>query len=142
MSARQPLLIPGSCLPSASLSTLTVGTNVVAYVSKSHWNDPDPDTPVGTPGVAVANIEGSYINYNSGHPPIVPTGNDLINSCASEPTLLETVCTANSNAVYVIAGQTPHITNTLHSSGMDTSFSMPGIARTAESRWTAFITRR
>lgn len=42
----------------------------------------------------------------------------MINSCASDPTLGQTVCTANNNDVYVIAGGSfPDFTHILQSSG-------------------------
>ncbi len=102
----------GSCEPSSSLSVLLVsGTNVVAYVPEGNWNG-------GSPGVAVANIEGNYV---VGAPFIVNTGTDVINSCASDPLVSppQTLCTANypSNLVYVIQGNPPHMQYTVASGG-------------------------
>jgi sugar lactone lactonase YvrE len=100
----------GSCQGSSSLSTLVSpsGTNVTAYIPKGNWSV----TP--TTGIAVVDVEGSGV---------VPTTNpipttDIVNSCASNPVTNTTVCTANSNKVYLIPGgtATPTVT-TLTSAG-------------------------
>jgi hypothetical protein len=103
----------GSCQPSSSLSVLVNGTNAVSYVPKGNWLNKS-----GTTGVSLINIEGSSIT-----PGVIATAN-AVNSCASNPTLSQTVCTANNTDVYVIpAGSTPTVT-TLTSGGSSTiSFS-------------------
>jgi hypothetical protein len=115
---------PGSCLPSESLSTQGNGTNVVAYVPLGNWG------PFGLPGVAVANIEGNYINNSPALAMTPNPGNtDRINSCASDPTLNPpvTVCTAqfdssgvNTTAVYTITGNNPFTVTQLQSGGSGT----------------------
>ena len=114
-----PAVMFGSCNPSSSLSVLLVnGNNVAAYVPLSNWNQPKMT------GVAVANIEGNYINNS---PQTVPIP-DYINSCISDPSLslVETVCTASSvfnqtDAVYVIQGNNyPFTVTQLHSGASQT----------------------
>ena len=100
----------GSCNPSSSLSVLLVnGKNVIAYVPKGSWGG-------GSTGVAVANIEGNSITNVT-----LPT-TDVINSCASEPTLTPplTVCSANSNQVYVFDNTPKQVYGTLTSAGSGT----------------------
>jgi hypothetical protein len=95
---------PGSCQPSSSLSVLVTGTNVVSYVPKGAWLG-------GSSGVSMVNVEGTSIT-----PALIATANTT-NSCASNPTLNQTVCTANNTDVYVIpAGNSPTVT-TLSSGG-------------------------
>lgn len=89
--AQAEVVIQGSCQPSSSLSVLVSGTNVVAYVPKGFWSG-------GTTGVAAVNVEGSSISNT-----LIPTA-DVINSCASNPTSGQTVCTANNNQVYILKG--------------------------------------
>lgn len=81
----------GSCQPSSSLSVLVTGTNAVAYVPKSRWGGG------GSPGVAVVKVEGTVTPT-----PITPAIADAVNSCASNAITGQTVCTTNSNKVYVI----------------------------------------
>ena len=95
----------GSCQPSSSLTVLVQSPNVIAYVPKGSWSS-------GTTGVAVVNVEGASITNT-----LVPTSN-IVNSCASNPLTGKTVCTANNNAVYVLAGTT--IASTLASGGTGT----------------------
>jgi len=90
--AQAEVVVQGSCQPSSSLSVLVSGTNVVAYVPKGNWSV----TP--TTGVAAVNVEGSSITNT-----LIPTSN-VINSCASNPTTGQTVCTANNNQVYILKG--------------------------------------
>jgi hypothetical protein len=85
----------GSCQPSSSLSAMVIGANVTSYVPKGNWGV----TP--TPGVSVVNIEGASVT-----PALIPTGSDVINSCASNPVTGDTVCTANNNKVYLLNGTT------------------------------------
>ena len=87
-----PVVPPGSCLASGSLSVLVRGTNVTSYVPKGAWE-------TGSPGLSVANLEGSSIA-----PAFLPTGTDLINSCASNPITGETLCTANNAHYYSLSG--------------------------------------
>src|SRR6266481_97335 len=82
----------GECAPSSSLSVLVSGTDVIAYVPKGCWSCS------GT-GVSVVNIEGTSITDT-----FIPTGSDVINSCASNSTTGQTVCTANNANVYVLRG--------------------------------------
>ena len=87
-----------SCLPSSSLS-VALGTKVTAYVPNGWWGG-------SSTGVQAVPIEGG------GAAASIPTA-DVVNSCASNPATGETVCTANTNAVYRITGTT--VTNTLTS---------------------------
>ena len=108
-------IVFGSCNASSSMSiTSSDGKNVVAYVPQGNWGTGAGGT--GSSGVAVANIEGSYI---IGAPLIVPTGTDFISSCASDPILGQTVCTANQHSqnVYVIQGNPPIAAPPLQSMG-------------------------
>lgn len=89
-----PVVPPGSCLASGSLSVLVRGTNVTSYVPKGAWE-------TGSPGLSVANLEGSSIA-----PAFIPTGADLINSCASNPITGETLCSANNAHYYSLSGTT------------------------------------
>src|SRR5262249_45746094 len=82
----------GSCAPSSSLSVLVHGTNVVSYVPKGHWG-------FGNPGISAVNVEGTSITNT-----LIPTGTDIINSCASNAATGKTVCTANNSNVYVLSG--------------------------------------
>jgi hypothetical protein len=78
----------GSCQPSSSLSALQSGTNVIAYVPKGRWGG-------SATGVSVVNVEGTLVTNT-----LIPTGSDVINSCASNSATGQTVCTANNNKVY------------------------------------------
>ena len=98
---------------------------MVAWVPEASWDH-------GVPGVAVANVEGSYI---VGAPLLVATAyqgvSDYINSCASNPLLKDssgnpapqTVCSASNASrqspyVYVITGNNPPtVANVLQTSG-------------------------
>jgi hypothetical protein len=92
-----PVVPPGSCLASGSLSILVSGPNAVAYVPKGNW----AGLGGASPGITVANVEGSSIT-----PTVVATAPDLINSCASNPTTLETLCTANNADYYSLKATT------------------------------------
>jgi hypothetical protein len=81
-----------SCEGSGSISTLVFERNVVSYVPKGSWES-------GATGVDVVNVEGTSI-----HNTLIPTGSDVINSCASNSVTGQTVCTANNNDVYVLKG--------------------------------------
>ena len=87
-----PPVPPGSCEGSGSISTLVSGTNVTAYVPKGNWNG-------GATGIDVVNVEGASITNTQ-----IPTGSDVINSCASNSVTGQTVCTGNNNDVYVLKG--------------------------------------
>jgi hypothetical protein len=82
----------GSCEGSGSISTLVSGTNVVSYVPKGSWSS-------SATGIDVVNVEGNSITNTQ-----IPTGTDVINSCASNSDTGQTVCTANNNDVYVLKG--------------------------------------
>src|SRR3954469_18691923 len=92
----------GSCQASNSLSVVVHDKNVVAYIPKGSWNWPAPN-------IGVVNIEGKSIK-----PGNISTANP-VNACASNSDLDQTVCTANSNDVYLISGTT--LKATLHSAG-------------------------
>ncbi len=82
----------GSCEGSGSISTLVSGTNVTSYVPKGAWDS-------STTGIDAVNVEGTSITNT-----LIPTGSDVINSCASNSATGQTVCTANNNHVYVLKG--------------------------------------
>jgi hypothetical protein len=82
----------GSCEGSGSISTLVSGTNVISYVPKGSWDG-------SATGIDVVNVEGNSITNTQ-----IPTGSDVINSCASNSVTGQTVCTANNNDVYVLKG--------------------------------------
>ena len=69
-----------------------LGTNVTAYVPKGAWDG-------SSSGIDVVNVEGSSITDTT-----IPTGSDVINSCASNSVTGQTVCTANNQDVYVLKG--------------------------------------
>ncbi|MGA9567093.1 MAG: hypothetical protein WBS19_16340 [Candidatus Korobacteraceae bacterium] len=101
-----------SCMPASSPTVLVSGTNVVAYVPQGHWYQGYGNTLGGNKGVAVANLEGNYI---TGSPVLLSTP-DYVNSCASDSTLSQTVCTANGNDVYIFSyAPTPALTYTVKS---------------------------
>jgi uncharacterized repeat protein (TIGR01451 family) len=83
--------VPGTCEPSSSLSVLIFGKNVLSYVPKGFW-----DAEATQTGVSVVNVEGSAIT-----PTKIETKSP-VNSCASNSVTGVTVCTANTNEVYVI----------------------------------------
>jgi hypothetical protein len=85
---------PGSCEGSGALSTFvsSSGGNVISYIPKGNWIS-------STTGIDVVNVEGSSITNT-----LIPTGTDVINSCASNSVTGQTVCTANNNDVYVLKG--------------------------------------
>ncbi len=92
---------------------LVSGNNVIAYVPKGYWKleDVDPPFDSGDTGVSVVNIEGNSIT-----PQVIPTGDDFVNSCASNPLTGITVCTANSAHVYLLKSTTL-VDDTLMSNG-------------------------
>ena len=88
-TASGPPVIQGSCQPSSSLSVLVSGSNVVSYVPKGSWGS-------AATGVAAVNVEGSSISDT-----LISTSSP-VNSCASNPTTGQTVCTGNNTDVYVL----------------------------------------
>ncbi len=82
----------GSCEGTGSISEVASGKNVVAYVPKGNWGG-------GATGIDVVNVEGTSITNTQ-----VATGSDVINSCASNSTTGQTVCTSNNNDVWVLKG--------------------------------------
>jgi hypothetical protein len=98
---------PGECTPSASLSVLVQGSNVTSYVPKGNWS-----SGAGTKNVAVVPVEGG----GAFGPATIVTPN-AVNSCASNFTTGETVCTANNTDVYTITGTTLNSTLTSGGSG-------------------------
>jgi hypothetical protein len=100
--------IPGggiSCMGVSSHSVLVNGTNVTAYVPRGNWNQ-QPN-----PNIVVVPVEPT-----PAPPMVIPTPGEVVNSCASDATTLQTVCTANDNTVYIISGAA--ITNTKMSDGI------------------------
>jgi hypothetical protein len=87
-----PPVPQGSCEGSGSISTLVSGKNVLSYIPKGNWRS------LAT-GIDVINVEGNSITNT-----MIPTGSDVINSCASNSVTGQTVCTANNNDVYVLKG--------------------------------------
>jgi len=87
-----PPVPQGSCEGSGSLSALVSGANVISYVPKGSWGS-------SATGIDVVNVEGTSITSST-----IPTGSDVINSCASNSVTGQTVCTANNNDVYVLKG--------------------------------------
>ncbi|MGO8956723.1 MAG: fibronectin type III domain-containing protein [Streptosporangiaceae bacterium] len=81
-----------SCESSGSISTLVFGKDVISYVPKGSWSS-------SATGIDVVNVEGNSITNTQ-----IPTGSDVINSCASNSVTGQTVCTANNNDVYVLKG--------------------------------------
>ncbi len=93
---------PGPCEAASSPSVLNSQTGATAYMPVGNWR-------VQITGINVRKVEptpGPLININT---------SQVVNSCASNPVTLQTVCTANDNTVYVLSGTT--ITNTLKSDG-------------------------
>jgi hypothetical protein len=98
------VVVTGSCQPSSSLGVLASGKNVTAYVPNGSWGN------TSSTGVEALPIEGV------GSPAAISTPN-AVNSCASNSTTGETVCTSDFNDVYLISGST---LNSTVSSGGDT----------------------
>jgi hypothetical protein len=82
----------GSCQGSGSISTLVSGTNVISYIPKGNWSG-------GETGIDVVNVEGGSVTDTT-----IPTGSDVINSCASNSVTGQTVCTANNTHVWILQG--------------------------------------
>ncbi len=110
----------GSCEGTGSISTLASGPNVISYVPKGSWSTPQV-------GIDVVNVEGTSITNTQ-----IPTGSDVINSCASNSVTGITICTANNNHVYVLKGTglDPSVTNPLTDGGTGTLDFSGGLATT------------
>lgn len=104
----QPQQIAGllSCTPSGALSALLQPSTVVAYVPNSGWSGDQQ-----APGVQVVPIEPA-----GGTPTSIIGITEAINSCASNSTTGQTVCTANNNHVYLLSGAS--VTNILTSNAV------------------------
>src|SRR5260370_5615251 len=97
---------PNACVPSSSLSVLIQGTNVASYVPEGNWGSETPDVelvPIEGTGIVRATI-------------VTPT---VVNSCSSNSTTGQTVCTSNGTDVYLITGTT--LTKTLTSGATGTA---------------------
>jgi len=106
-----------ACAPSSSsLSILTQGTNVSAYVPNGNW--------MGT----ASNEQG--VQFVGVEPPVKGTAilegtnpiSDIINSCASNSSTGQSVCVANNTNVYLINGTSANSPITSQSN-VKTSFS-------------------
>ena len=82
-----------SCLPTSSLSVLIQPPNVNAYVPNGSWSETTQTD------VQLVPIEGT------GTRATIVTPN-AVNSCSSNSSTGETVCTANGTDVYLISGST------------------------------------
>jgi hypothetical protein len=105
----------GSCQAANSLSVLVQNRNVIAYIPKGAWT-PTWDVPGITNKIDVLNIEGNGVT------PTEITTPNTVNSCASNSLTGQTVCTADTNDVYLIQGTA--LQSTLQSSGVPTLRSM------------------
>jgi hypothetical protein len=101
-------IVVGSCLPTSSLSILAQGKTVTSYVPNGAWATTNT-------GVQVVPIEPI------GTPASIATPN-VVNSCSSNSTTGQTVCTANNTDVYLLTGKTLNTTLT-SSSDVQTKFS-------------------
>ncbi len=99
-------VVQGSCVPSSSLGVLVQSKNVTSYVPNGAW-----DTTIT--GLQVVPVEPT-----AGTPASITTPN-TVNSCSSNSSTGETVCTANNTDVYLITGST--LNTTLTSGGNTTS---------------------
>jgi hypothetical protein len=100
-------LPPGACLPTSSLGVLISGSIVTAYVPNGNWIS-------GATGIQVVRLEGPATL-----PATIATP-DVVNSCSSNSVTGETICTANTKAVYKITGST--LGSTLMSGATGTAF--------------------
>lgn len=94
------------CTQGNALTVQITGSNAVAYLPNGAWD-------VGATGIRVVTLEGS------GSPTSIATAG-VVDSCASNPTTQQTVCTATDSDVYLISGTT--LTNTLQSNGTGTVY--------------------
>lgn len=104
-----PPAVAGACLPTSSLAILLQGTNVSAYVPNGSWSE-------STPNIQLVPLEG--VGTRATIATTVP-----VNSCSSNSLTGETVCTGNSNDVYLITGSTVTMTLTAGSDGTFEPFS-------------------
>ena len=90
-------------------------------------------------GIDVVNVEGSSIANT-----LIPTGSDVINSCASNSVTGQRVCTANNNHVYILegVGMDSSVTNPLVDDGSGTISFSGGTATTTGVSMDATDTRR
>jgi hypothetical protein len=100
--------VAGSCLPSSSLGVLIQGTSpaatVTAYVPLGSWSE----TTLGVIAVPIEPLVGA--------PTVIATAGP-VNACSSNGATGITVCTGNSNDVYVLNGTTLVTTLTAHGTG-------------------------
>jgi hypothetical protein len=89
------------CTQANALSVLVSGTTAVAYLPNAAWY-------TGGTGIRVVPLEGGGSLGSISTP-------GYVDSCASNPTTLQTVCTATDTDVYLITGST--LTSTLTSAG-------------------------
>ncbi|MDO8434660.1 MAG: hypothetical protein Q7S58_19865, partial [Candidatus Binatus sp.] len=102
-----PTPLPASaCIPSSSLSVLVQGSDVASYVPDGNWGSTSPN-------VELVPIEGTGITRAT---VVTPTA---VNSCSSNSTTGQTVCSSNGTDVYLINGST--LSNTLTSSAVGTT---------------------
>jgi hypothetical protein len=101
--------VAGACLPTSSVSVLISGTDVSSYVPNGSWTEANAN-------VQVVPLEGSGSRATILTP--LP-----VNSCSSNSLTGQTVCTGNSNDVYLITGSTLDNTLTAGSDGTFESFS-------------------
>jgi hypothetical protein len=85
-----PREVADSCLPASSLSVLIQGSNVTAYVPQGSWS-------FGVNNVKVVPVEPAGV-------PVTVVTAGRVNSCSSNNVTATTVCTGNSNDIYVING--------------------------------------
>ena len=92
--------VAGSCLPTSSLAVLTQGTapaaTATAYVPMASWSET-------ATGIIVVQLEP--LPPPGGLFTVVPTTSP-VNSCSSNSATGLTVCTGNTNDVYVLQGTT------------------------------------
>ncbi len=99
-----------ACEAVSSHSVLINLNTVTAYVPRANWGD---GTISQKHDIVEVQVEPKC--GNNGCPKVISTGAN-VNSCASNPVTLQTVCTANDNTVYVISDAA--ITNTLQSAAV------------------------
>src|SRR2546425_901662 len=90
-------LPPGSCLAAGSQSVLIAGRNVVSYVPKGSWVQQTPD-------IAVVSVEPFPLGTSTPKQTTIKTNGVIMNSCASNSSTGDTVCTSNDRDVWVISG--------------------------------------
>jgi hypothetical protein len=89
-----PKEVADSCLPASSLSVLIQGTSVTAFVPQGFWYALSPHDIKAVP---VEPAGGAATVFVTPAP---------VNSCSSNNVTATTVCTGNSNDLYVINGAT------------------------------------